>query len=845
MKKRTISFLAGSVVGISIVCIVVFVWMLGDMQKKNKNALDDVCGVYMSEMSHQLEGHFRTIIDLRLSMAEGIVKRYPPTQDIEYRQDMMDELTFGAQIRDYSYLALYSADGEIELICGEPVDIINEEPFLESVQQGESKVTSGQTASGQMMLLLSVNASYPMKNGGYSMALVVGQPLEDIVDAMSLNEDATLVYSHIVRTNGSFVLKGTEIEANDFFGWMQTVTYEKTTAEQETRRLQEVLDAGGRYSVSVTENGERCDIFCEKLQKTEWFLVTVMQQGSLDQTLANLGEHHLYTAIGSCAVIMITLLIIYLFYFRISIKWMEELRCAQEKAQEASRAKSEFLSNMSHDIRTPMNAIVGMTAIAVSNEDKPEVVQDCLRKITLSSKHLLGLINDVLDMSKIESGKLTLTVEEISLRDTMQGSVGVVLPLIKERNQNFNVVIADIQNEQVFCDSVRLNQVLINLLSNAVKFTPEGGLVEIHLSQEPSPKGDKYVRTHVKVHDTGIGMTPEFQEKVFDAFVREDSKRVQRTEGSGLGMAITKYIVDVMEGTIEVNSELGKGSEFHITLDLEKALIEEKDMRLPEWDVLVVDDDEQMCRSTVENLRQIGVKTEWASDGETAIQMAVARHEAKNDYQIILLDWRMPDKNGIETAEEMRRRIGKDMPILLMSAYDWGEIEGPAREAGVKGFLSKPLFKSTLYHGLMNFMGESDEKEEKSTRVDFNGNNRHLLAAEDNDMNWDILDALLGNYGFLLERAENGQICVDMFQKSEVGYYSAVLMDLRMPVMNGYEATKEIRKLEREDASLPIVAMTADAFSEDIQKCLACGMNAHVAKPIDMNEVIAVLSRLL
>lgn len=845
MKKRTISFLARSVVGISILCIVVFIWMLGDMQKKNKEAMDDVCGVYMSEMSHQLVGHFRTIIDLRLDMTNGIVKRYPPAADMVHSQEMLDELTLGGQIRDCTFLALYAEDGEIEIIYGEPVEIINEGPFHDSVLRGEEKVVSGQNASGDMVLLLSVPASYPMSSGKHSVSLISGQPLEDINDAMSLNEDASLVYSHIVRTNGSFVFRGTDLDENDYFEWMRTISYEGTTAEQEVAALQSAIENRQDYSVSVIENGERCDVFCEKLAKTEWFLVTIMQQGVLDQTLADLGSHHAHTAVGACAVIMVVLLIIYLFYFRISFKWMEELRRAQEEAQEASRAKSEFLSNMSHDIRTPMNAIVGMTAIATSNSDKPDVVQDCLRKITLSSKHLLGLINDVLDMSKIESGKLTLTVEEISLRDTMQGIVGVVLPLIKERNQNFNVVIANIQNEQVFCDSVRLNQVLINLLSNAVKFTPEGGLVEIHLSQEDSPKGDKYIRTHIKVRDTGIGMTPEFQEKVFEAFVREDSKRVQRTEGSGLGMAITKYIVDMMEGTIDVTSEPGKGSEFHITLDFEKALVEEKDMKLPSWEILVVDDDEMMCRSTVDNLKEIGVNTEWASDGETAVQMAVARHEAGNDYHVILLDWRMPDMNGIETAMEMRRRIGADMPILLMSAYDWGDIEEDARAAGIKGFLSKPLFKSTLYHGLKDFMGEEDEKEEASTRVDFNGNNKRLLAAEDNDMNWDILDALLGNYGFILERAENGQICVDMFEKSEIGYYSAVLMDLRMPVMNGYEATTAIRKMDREDASLPIIAMTADAFSEDIHKCLACGMDAHVAKPIDMNEVIAVLSRLL
>lgn len=524
---------------------------------------------------------------------------------------------------------------------------------------------------------------------------------------------------------------------------------------------------------------------------------------------------------------------------------MEELEKAREEAVHATRAKSEFLSNMSHDIRTPMNAIVGMTAIAVANIDDKKQIQNCLKKITLSSKHLLGLINDVLDMSKIESGKLTLHIEQISLREVMDSIVNIVQPQIKEKKQHFSVHIRNVEAEDVYCDSVRLNQVLLNFLSNAIKFTPEGGYIEISLYEEPSPIGDTYVRVHIKVKDNGIGMSDEFKKTIFEAFTREDSKRVQKTEGTGLGMAITKYILDAMEGTVEVNSKQGEGTEFHVILDLEKVLVQEEEMILPDWHMLVVDDDEQLCESVIHALKDIGINAEWTLDGEAAVELVKERHKQQNDFQIILLDWKLPGMDGIETARSIRTQMGGDIPILLISAYDWNEIEHEAREAGITGFISKPLFKSTLFYGLRQFAETDNEIETQLSEKEIDLTGRKILLAEDNDLNWEIAEALLTERGLELEWAENGQICVDKFKRSPVGFYDAVLMDIRMPVMTGHEAAREIRALDREDADIPIIAMTADAFEEDIKRCMESGMNAHVAKPIDIREVERQLDKFI
>ena len=599
------------------------------------------------------------------------------------------------------------------------------------------------------------------------------------------------------------------------------------------------------YAAAFEVNREERQIYGIPLPYSEWYLVAVMPYGILDHTINNLSSQRMVMTLLSCASVLIILTLIFLRYFSMTRSQLHELEKARQTALESSKAKSEFLANMSHDIRTPMNAIVGMTAIAAAHMDDREQVQNCLRKITLSSKHLLGLINDVLDMSKIESGKLTLTTEQISLKEVIEGIVNIMQPQVKAKKQTFDIHVENILTENVWCDGVRLNQVLLNLLSNATKYTPEGGAVQLSLSEEPSPKGENHVRIHINVKDNGIGMSQDFVKKIYDSYSRADEARIHKTEGAGLGMAITKYIVDAMEGSIEVQSEIDRGTEFRITFDFEKAAAMEVDMVLPSWNMLVVDDDELLCRTAMNALKSIGIKAEWTLSGEKAIDLVIQHHIKRDDYQIILLDWKLPGMNGIQTAKEIRRNLGDEVPILLISAYDWSEFEAEAREAGISGFISKPLFKSTLFYALRQYMGvETPDDQTSNQGMELSG--RRILLAEDNELNWEIANELLSDLGVELDWAEDGQICLDKFQQSPEGYYDAVLMDIRMPHMTGYEAAKAIRGLNRPDAlSVPIIAMSADAFSDDIQHCLECGMNAHIAKPVDVTELTRLLKRYL
>ncbi len=529
---------------------------------------------------------------------------------------------------------------------------------------------------------------------------------------------------------------------------------------------------------------------------------------------------------------------------KINQSYVSEVEAARLAAVEANRAKSDFLSSMSHDIRTPMNAIMGLTTIASANIDNKEAVRDALRKIALSSRHLLGLINDILDMSKIESGKISLTVEEISLRELMENLLNIMQPQIKSRRHRFDIFLENISSENVYCDGVRLNQVLLNLLSNAVKYTKEEGKISVTLRQEDSPKGDKWVRTSFSVTDTGIGMKPEFVQRIFDSFARENNAHVHATEGSGLGMSITKHIVDMMEGSISVDSRLGEGSTFLVTLDLERVTQKEMDRVLPPLHTLVVDDDQPLCLSAVQTLRDMGIQADWSLSGEEAVEMVDKRAHGLQPYQAVLLDWQMPGMDGIQTARRIRERVSDDVPILLITAYDWSEIEEEAREAGVNGFLSKPLFESTLRCGLMHYVGEDGEiaEPEQEEIVDFTG--RRILLAEDNDINWEVAQNILSGYGFLVDRAEDGLECLRIFKESEPGYYDMILMDIRMPRMDGCQSAEAIRALSRPDAATtPILAMTADAFNEDIQRCLHVGMNGHIAKPLDFKALMRLIQK--
>ena len=714
-----------------ILCLTVIVFSLlgASIHTMSESTIEEIGTAYMAGMNEQVSLHFETIIELRLTMAESIAgiaagdgaSGYGTREDIEY----------GARARHFLCAALYGPDGGSEMIFGDPVELNHPEPFLESLRNGERKTASAVDSNGDGVILFGVPCEYPMSGGGGSLALVVGLSTKYMGEVLFLDSDQSLSYSFVIRKDGSYVV-GNEGDAHENYFDRLTNIFAGQDMEADAciEQLQAAMNAGEDYSTIVKNGGSRRHIYCTNLPYCEWYLVTVLPFERLDNAISGMGSRWLIIVYAASFAVIAMLLYIFFRYLKLFRNQVSELtrinaemdaarkaaEQARKEAEQANAAKQEFLSSMSHDIRTPMNAIIGMTSLALDNTDDPKRVRDYLGKIALSSKHLLGLINDVLDISKIESGKMTLNVEPVSLREAMDSIVNIMQPQVTAKNQQFKVVAREILSENVCCDGVRLNQVLINLLGNAVKFTPEKGAVQLTVYQEALPEDASRVRTHFLVSDTGIGMSKEYQKVIFESFSREDNTRVRKTEGSGLGMAITKCIVDAMGGTISVRSEQGRGSEFHVVLDLEKAA------------------------------------------APAASEAADGAAERVND-------------------------------VVL------------------KG--------------------------------------RRILLAEDNELNWEVARELLSILELELDWAENGEICVEKFRNSPAGHYDAIIMDVRMPVMDGYEATAAIRRLEREDADIPIIAMTADAFSEDIQRCLERGMNDHLAKPIDIQAVTFKLKKYL
>lgn len=524
----------------------------------------------------------------------------------------------------------------------------------------------------------------------------------------------------------------------------------------------------------------------------------------------------------------------------------QALQDALIQAQHANQAKTTFLSNMSHDIRTPMNAIIGFATIAVSHINNKEQVQDCLKKVLSSSNHLLSLINDILDMSRIESGKVQIKEQECNISEIMHNIVNIIQPQVKAKQLELFIDTFEINNEEIIADPLKLNQVFINLMSNAVKYTPAGGTVTFRIIQKTTYRhgyGD-YVFI---VKDNGIGMSKDFVEHVFDPFERETTSTQSGIQGTGLGMAITKNIVEMMNGTISVESELGKGSTFKVEMSLKLQDVERNAAQIKELEglrALVVDDDLNTCDGVSKMLRQIGLRSEWTTSGREAVFRATGAEEEGDPYHTYIIDWQMPELSGVETARRIRQSVKGDVPIVILTAYDWSDIEEEAKEAGVTAFCAKPLFMSDLKSVLVTVNELESKEEDKAvwTEADFKG--KRILLVDDNELNREIAEVILEETGFVVETAPDGTDAVSMVEKSPEYYYDAILMDVQMPIMDGYEATRTIRKMSRQDVKkMPIIAMTANAMEEDKENALKNGMSAHLAKPLDIDMFIKTLQK--
>ncbi len=524
------------------------------------------------------------------------------------------------------------------------------------------------------------------------------------------------------------------------------------------------------------------------------------------------------------------------------------LKSALLQANRANKAKSVFLSNMSHDIRTPMNAIMGFTNLAIGHIDQKERVEEYLKKILTSGNHLVSLINDVLDMSRIESGKMHLEETLCSLPEILHGLRSIIQGDLRAKQLDFSVDTVDVRDEEIFCDKLRLNQILLNLLSNSIKYTPAGGSIFLRITEKPgAPAG--YANYEFRIEDTGIGMSEEFVSHIFEPFEREETATVNGIQGTGLGMAITKNIVDLMNGTIQVSSRQGEGTVFTVGVTFRLTSAPKGDLVIPSLEncrALVVDDDFNTCDSVTYMLQQIGMRAEWTLSGKEAVlrtRQAIAR---KDEYQVYLIDWIMPDMNGVEVARRIRRETGENVPIIVLTAYDWSDIEEEAREAGVTAFCGKPLFLSELRRCLHELVCPQEAEKRPAGGVPKTGRTGHILLVEDNALNREIAVAILEEAGFTVETAENGRVALELLEKSQPGHFSVVLMDVQMPVMDGYAATRAIRELENlKLANIPILAMTANAFDEDRRAAFQAGMNGHITKPINVEGLLETLDQVL
>ena len=636
----------------------------------------------------------------------------------------------------------------------------------------------------------------------------------------------------MIDADGNYIIKGHSFKNSSFFEFYRS--YNATDPSSAQALFGRITSSSGSVTM-LNSRGEECLLAFTPVHATEgWTLLSFMPMKNLRADAQN------WLLIGFVSA---GLLALFVFDLAVMLMFNKKLQAAAREAESANKAKSDFLSTMSHDIRTPMNAIIGLTAIAEKNLGDPASVGENLRKISLAGNHLLTLINDILDISKVESGKLNLSPQTFSIVETVENLVNISQPMIREKNIDFNFRVSRMEKEYLYADQLRLNQIYINILSNAIKYTEPGGRVSVDMRQTESRRPGCVQLTYV-VSDTGIGMSPEFMATMYQAFSRQTDSRVNSIQGTGLGLAITKQMVDLMGGTIDCESEQGKGTTFTVTLDLPVADRQREDMMLDPMDVLVVDDDEVLLETAVETLESLGVKADRATGGLEALGMISHRHRTGKDYSVVILDWKMPDLDGVETIRRIRTEVDSGIPILLISAYDWSEIEDVAKDAGANGFVSKPLFRSRLYDKINELLGtEAKSVEPENDYSDLQGMN--ILIAEDNDINWEIISTMLGMFGITAERAENGRICVEKISQAEEGKYALVFMDIQMPEMNGLDATRAIRALDRPwAASIPIIAMTADAFSENVTECLNAGMNGHIAKPIDIKLVIKEIRRI-
>lgn len=849
--------IVGSSVAVVLLCAVLLAGMLWSYQAKTDEVITQISDVYLGELTDQIIGHFETSLNSQflqvVTMMESANER-----DLEDLDHLQSFLCRQRENNEFTYVALLTEEG----MCYTDEEVypaISKINSLNTLLQGKDRlISANETILGDDMLLLGTPISGVSFGESQIVAALVGMDAQDLNEKILSHKADSNAYANVISRQGAFVMRSTNRQVDtagtNLFSTLRISA--KFDEGYSLEELREQIAAGETGMSALTLGGEHEYLYYAPIADTNWTMYVAMPSGGLDTQIEDLGSfmsRAAFLVVSGIAVILLLFALSYLRIVRQGAALLEREKERAEKAlvraEQASMAKSEFLSRMSHEIRTPMNGIIGMTMIAMQNIDKPSKVTDCLKKVTLSSKHLLALINDVLDMSKIESGKIEIKRERFDFKVLLESLSTVYYNQAAAKKVDYNTVLAGDIPEALVGDSLRLNQIITNLLSNAIKFTPENGKVTLRISKAEEKEGE--IRLRFDVSDTGCGIAPENMEKIFNAFEQEDAGVAQKYGGTGLGLSISRRFSELMGGSLTVESRQGHGSTFTALLSfgtIESRAAEAHPIDYGSLKALVVDDDLETCEHVTLLLEKLGVEAHWADNGYQAIAKVERAHGLEEDFDVCFVDWKMPYLDGLETTRRIRQAVGKeDIAVVLITAYDATEIEESALEAGAVGIISKPLFSSTLvdaFENIRNSRPGAVEKPRRMTDYDFTG--KRVMVVEDNDINLEIATELVEFSGAAVTCARNGKEAVEVFAASASGYFNLILMDVQMPVLDGYGAARQIRCMDRPDAAaVPILAMTANAFSEDVARSEASGMNGHISKPIDPDTLYAELAKIL
>ncbi len=843
-KGRSILWVVLGLLVLIVVLMISSFWFLKTAQKTTENSVYDVSEVYLQELTNQKINQFQINLDnqagqLRIAIATLNAK------DTGSKVKLQNCIKETNRVSNFDFFALIDEEGTIYTES----DVINDPskyPFVNKDIKGAEVSLEKLDENNMIMVMVPLeNASF---EGRKITRAAAGVNAKTFSEKVFSQYDFGRIFCEVITEDGSFVIKTNHNhlmeKANLFSGLGKEAIFGEDFSLD---HLKSDINSGKSGVASYYLQDILHYTYYAPIEGTDWYMKTTIHYDLVSSKIDAVRLTMIRNSLIQLALVILILLAVFGIYLSVRRK-NDKLNYQRIQAEESNRAKSTFLSNMSHDIRTPMNAIIGFTNLAIQSKESMERVQGYLAKILASSNHLLTLINDVLEMSRIESGKIYLDETECNLSEILHDLNTIIIGQIEGKQQELLMDAVDVMNEDVYCDKLRLNQILLNLLSNAIKFTPSGGKISVQFKQkEGAPEG--YGAYELRVKDSGIGMTQEFADKVFTPFERERTSTVSGIQGTGLGMAITKSIVDLMDGRIEVKTAPDQGTEFiiHMNFRLQETQREYTPIaELTGVKALVVDDDFDACDAATRMLLKLGMQSEWTLSGKEAVLRTKQSVSLNDAFGVYIIDWRLPDLGGVEVARQIRAIVGDSAPILIMTAYDWANIEDEARAAGVNAFCSKPMFMSDLQATLSKAIGQqvmipesSDTPEETA---DFTG--KRVLLVEDNELNREIAHEILSQAGFEVEAAEDGSIAVEIVKESKPGYYDLILMDVQMPIMNGYEATRAIRSLEdKELASIVIIAMTANAFEEDKKAALDAGMNDHIAKPIDIEVLFEVLGK--